>query len=290
MNTMTVKKFLADKGEKTEAALALYLENWIGAPEALVEAVRYSLFGGGKKLRPALALGAAEIVSGDDVCALPAACALEMIHTYSLVHDDLPAMDNDDLRRGRPTAHVVYGEATAILVGDALLTMAFDVLAQADNMDAIRELAQAAGIVGMVGGQFADMQGEGQQHRLEALQEIHRRKTGALIQASVRLGAMLGGGTSEQIEALGRYGEHLGLAFQIADDILDVVGDTAALGKTAGSDASRHKSTYPALLGLEEARRLADETTQAAIDTLAIFGEEANLFRAMARFVVERSA
>jgi geranylgeranyl diphosphate synthase type II len=286
---MTVTEYLAMKGERTEAALALYLENWIGAPEDLVEAVRYCLFGGGKKLRPALALGAADIVAGDDVCALPAACALEMIHTYSLVHDDLPAMDNDELRRGRATAHVVYGEATAILVGDALLTMAFDVLAQADNMDAVRELAQSAGIAGMVGGQFIDMQGEGRAHTLETLQDIHRRKTGALIRASARLGAMLGGGTEEQVEALTQFGTHLGLAFQIADDILDVVGDTAALGKTAGSDASREKVTYPAVLGLDEARRLANETAQAAVDALAIFNDEADMFRAVARFVVERT-
>ncbi|MCC6143823.1 MAG: polyprenyl synthetase family protein, partial [Candidatus Hydrogenedentes bacterium] len=183
-----------------------------------------------------------------------------------------------------------YGEATAILVGDALLTMAFDVLAQADNMDAVRELAQSAGLAGMVGGQFIDMEGEGKQHSLDHLQDIHRRKTGALIRASVRLGGMLAGGKETDLAALTAFGEHLGLAFQIADDILDVVGNTAELGKTAGSDASNAKSTYPSILGLDEARRLADEAARAAVDALAEFGAEADMFRNIARFVVERTA
>jgi geranylgeranyl diphosphate synthase type II len=283
-----VADFLAESAASTEAALRAYIGTWRKAPPSLREAVEYSLFAGGKRLRPALALGAARIVCGNEAVALPAACALEMIHTYSLIHDDLPAMDDDDLRRGRPTNHKVYGEAMAILAGDALLTMAFDVAAQAGNADVVAEIARAAGACGMVGGQAIDMESENKALGIEELQRIHACKTGALIRVSVRAGAMLAGATTDELGRLTRYGEHVGLAFQIADDILDVVGDETALGKRPGSDAAHHKSTYPALLGLERSRELAAEVVEEAVAALEPFGPRADTFRALARFIVER--
>ena len=285
---MIIDRFLAEKAKKTERALAEYIDAWQGAPGILLEAIRYSLFAGGKRLRPALALGAAEIVSGDDAVALPAACAIEMIHTYSLMHDDLPAMDNDDLRRGKPTSHKVYGEAMAILAGDALATMAFDVLAQAGDLRVIQEIARAVGVGGMAGGQVLDLQSEGKEISLEQLRRLHACKTGALIRVSVRSGALLARASEEQLEALSKFGEHLGLAFQIADDILDVTGDEKTLGKPIGSDEAKNKSTYPALVGLDRAHRLADEAADSAVKALEPFGSEADIFRALARFVVER--
>ncbi len=287
---MTAVEFLQAKAQRTEAALATYVEAWEGVPPSLLEAVRYSLFAGGKRLRPALALGAAEVVSGDDTVALPVACALEMIHTYSLIHDDLPAMDDDDLRRGKPTCHKVYGEATAILAGDALLTMAFDAAAETGSTEIIQAIARAAGAGGMVGGQQMDLEGEGKQLDLAALQSIHRAKTGALIQVSLRCGAMAADATLAQVDALADYGRHLGLAFQITDDILDVVGAEAVIGKPVGSDESRDKSTYPALLGLDESRRLAGEAVVSALAALAVFGGEAENLRNLARFVADRES
>jgi geranylgeranyl diphosphate synthase type II len=283
-----VQIFLATKAARTERTMERYLASWTGVPERLLAAMRYSLFAGGKRLRPALTLGAAEIISGDDVVALPAACALEMIHTYSLIHDDLPAMDDDDLRRGQPTLHKAFDEATAILAGDGLLTMAFDVVAETGNVQVIRELAQAAGVAGMVGGQQLDLEAEGRRLTLPELQRVHACKTGALIRAAVRMGALLANAKPEPVAALTRYGEQIGLAFQIADDILNVVGDAAVIGKAVGSDAVHGKSTYPALLGLERARALADEAVTAALEALEEFGPEADTFRALARYIVER--
>lgn len=288
MTESQVHAFLAEKAEKTERAMDRYLSQWTGAPEQLRDAMRYSVFAGGKRLRPALALGAAEIVSGSDAAALPAACALEMIHTYSLIHDDLPAMDNDDLRRGKPTLHRVFGEATAILAGDGLLTMAFDVAAETGNVAVIRELAQAAGVEGMVGGQQLDMEGESKTLTLEEIRRIHACKTGALIRAAVRMGGLLGGADAGAMHCLTQYGEKIGLAFQIADDILNVVGTEEVIGKPVGSDAEQGKSTYPALLGLAQARALAVETAEAAIAALDVFGAPAESFRALARYIVER--
>ena len=285
---MSAEEFLATKARKTEAALRSYVDSWVDAPENLLEAVRYSLFAGGKRLRPALVLGAAEVVCGKDIVALSAACAIEMIHTYSLIHDDLPSMDDDDLRRGQPTSHKVYGEATAVLAGDALLTMAFDVAAEAGRTDVIEEIARAAGVAGMVGGQQRDMEAEGKSLSLEALKKIHWSKTGALIRVSLQVGALLADASSEQLEALTQYGEHLGLAFQIVDDILDVVGSPEKMGKPVGSDATNAKSTYPALLGIDEARSLAEKTVEEAVAALDIFGEEATHLREMARFTRER--
>ena len=285
---MDLAAFMQAKAEKTEAALARYVDGWEDVPAPLLEAMRYSLFAGGKRLRPTLALGAAEIVSGTDDTALPVACALEMIHTYSLIHDDLPAMDDDDLRRGKPTCHKAFGEATAILAGDGLLTMAFDVAAETGSIAIVRELARAAGVAGMVGGQQADLAGEGQQLGLDALRRIHRAKTGALIRASARCGALAAGGDAPAVDALTAYGEHLGLAFQITDDILDVTGTEAAIGKPVGSDVSRDKSTYPALLGLDESRRLAAEAVDAALAALSAFGAAAEHFRDLARYILDR--
>lgn len=280
--------FLISKAHKTEKALARMLASWTGAPKSLVNAMEYSLMAGGKRLRPALVLGAAELVCGSDAAALPVACALEMIHTYSLIHDDLPSMDNDDLRRGRPTSHKMFGEAMAILAGDALLTMAFDAAAQSGDARVVRELAQAAGVKGMVGGQVLDLEAEDRRVSLDQLKRLHACKTGALIRVAVRAGAMLGGATRRQLDALTRYGEHIGLAFQIADDILDVVGEEAALGKRPGSDVTNSKSTYPALLGLDNARRLGAESIQAALDALESFGSEADDFRHLARYIIQR--
>lgn len=285
---MDVRAFLEEKSHRTDAALESCLALWHGAPELLIEAVRYSLFAGGKRFRPALALGAAELIAGQDEVALPAACAVEMIHTYSLIHDDLPAMDNDDFRRGLPTLHRAHGEAVAILAGDALVTMAFDALSETGNPDVIREVAQAAGAGGMVGGQLLDMEAEHETPTLEQLRRVHACKTGALIRVSVRAGAMLADATRDQLDALTLYGEQLGLAFQIADDILDVEGDETRLGKSIGGDAARGKSTYPALAGLAQSKALAREAMQAAIEALADFGPNADTFRELARFVVER--
>jgi geranylgeranyl diphosphate synthase type II len=286
---MTVNEFLAEKAAKTEQAMREHFASWNGVPDTLLRAMEYSLFAGGKRLRPALALGAAEIVSGDDAAALPAACALEMIHTYSLIHDDLPAMDNDDLRRGMPTSHKVFGEAVAMLAGDALLTMAFEIVARSGNAEVVREIAAAAGVAGMAGGQLLDLESQYKQLALDDLRHLHSAKTGALIRVSVRAGAILAGAAARQLDVLTQFGEHIGLAFQIADDILDVVGTEEALGKPIGSDAANHKATYPAVLGLERARELGEEAVAAAVAALSELGPEADTFRALARFIVDRS-
>ncbi|PCJ52306.1 MAG: geranyl transferase [Candidatus Hydrogenedentota bacterium] len=286
---MPAEAFLHAKAEQVEAALDAYLKSLDGVPPGLEEAMRYSLFAGGKRLRPALCLGAGALVGGDSDVAMSAACALEMIHTYSLVHDDLPAMDDDALRRGKPTSHIKFDEATAILVGDGLQALAFEIIADMGNIDVIREVAQASGASGMVGGQYLDLQSEGKTLALDELQHLHRSKTGALIRASVRVGAMLGDANSKQLESLTSYGEHIGLAFQIIDDILDVTGDEASIGKPVGSDAAHNKSTFPALVGLDEAQRLAREAVDAAVSTLDDFGTEADAFRDLAHYIIERN-
>jgi len=257
-----LQEYLKQKTSLVDAELQKVLPSEETLPFSLHRAMRYSMFAGGKRIRPILVLAAAEAVGGDAAGAMPAACALEMIHTYSLIHDDLPAMDDDDFRRGRSTNHKVFGEATAILAGDALLTEAFILLSssQAKGLDAstvrrvISIIARAAGSQGMVGGQVVDMESEGKAIDMATLQYIHTRKTGALLLASIQSGALLGGADEAQFDALTRYGEATGLAFQVADDILDIVGDQAELGKDVGSDQARGKATYPALLGLAEAR------------------------------------
>jgi len=280
--------FLETKAARVEAAMRGWFDTWHGAPPRLVEAMAYSLFAGGKRLRPGLALGACELLCGDDTPALPAACAIEMIHTYSLIHDDLPAMDDDDLRRGMPTCHVKFGEAMAILAGDTLMTMAFDVLADTGRTDVIREIARASGVNGMAGGQILDLEAEENPVDLAGLQAIHRAKTGALIRCSVRSGGMLGGADAAQLDALTRYGEAIGLAFQIADDVLDIVGNEADIGKPVGSDAKQHKVTYPVLVGIDESRRLATEAMDEAIAALDLFGGGADTLRDLARYIVVR--
>lgn len=285
----TVAEYLDERARAADAALEQAMESWADAPAGLRDAIRYSLFAGGKRLRPVLALGAAETVCGDYAVALPAACAIEMIHTYSLIHDDLPSMDDDDIRRGKPTLHRAFDEATAILAGDALQAMAFEVAAKTGHVEVVREIAEAAGVLGMVGGQFMDLAGEGKDLPLAEIQDLHRKKTGALIRGAVRTGAMLAGADAEQLRVLTDYGEHVGLAFQIADDILDVVGDDDEMGKRSGMDRARRKSTYPALVGLEEARRLAAEAVVQAQAALESFGPEAEPLRDIARYVVERN-
>ena len=261
----------------------------------LYEAMRYMVLGGGKKLRPALVLMAAEACGGAADAAMPAACAVEMVHTYSLIHDDLPAMDNDDLRHGRPSCHKAFGEAMAILAGDALLTEAFAVLA-AQAPDAARakrlvsELASAAGVGGMVGGQAADLEAERSGSSDERLlQVIHRRKTARLIEASVVMGAISVGASEHLERSLREYGAHLGLAFQIADDVLDAVQSTEALGKTAGKDAAAGKLTYVKCFGVEAARGRARSEADRAVDALRVFGHEGDWLRDLARFVVQRT-
>jgi len=267
-----------------------YFGSWTGVPPVLCQAMRYSLFAEGKRLRPALALGAAEIICGDDSVALPASCAIETIHCYSLIHDDLPAMDDDDLRRGKPTLHKVYGEGVAILAGDALMAVAFDMAAQANDIRIVHEIAQAAGPAGMAGGQYLDLESEEKRLSLDELRVLHLRKTGDLIRAAVRCGAILAGADAAELAALSEFGTHIGLAFQIADDILDVVGTEQSLGKAVGRDAAQAKSTYPAVVGLDRSRELANESAEAAVGALAPFGVEANAFRELARFIVERES
>jgi geranylgeranyl diphosphate synthase type II len=259
--------------------------------------MHYSLFAGGKRLRPILTLAAAEAAGGRTRDALPLACSFELIHTYSLIHDDLPAMDNDDCRRGRPTLHKVFGEDIAILAGDALLTEAFHLLADRKRMpdipadrllDAAREIAEAAGYRGMVGGQVQDIRAEGKKVELQTLYAIHRCKTGALLRVSLRAGAILAGAGDEALADLSEYGGKIGLAFQIADDILNVEGDPALLGKGTGSDAARGKITFPALLGIEASRARAEELVMEAVASLAPFGDGAAPLRAIARYILER--
>ena len=263
----------------------------------LASAMRYSLTAGGKRLRPILCLAAAEAVGGSSADALPAACALELIHTYSLIHDDLPAMDDDDLRRGKPTCHKAFGEATAVLAGDALLTLAFQVLSAPPAREGgsagswlrvIGEVAEAAGYRGMIEGQMRDMNGEAHGLDLEELEAMHRLKTGALIRTAVRIGAILGGGAEDRIDRLDRYGDHIGLAFQVTDDILNVEGDPAVMGKAVGTDSARSKSTYPALLGLSNSKTLAVNLIRKALAELEGFDQKSDPLRAIARYVLDR--
>ncbi len=292
-----LKTFLEEKRGLVDSFLEGWLPRAEGPLSEVVEAMRYSLFAGGKRLRPILCLAAAQTVGGSEKDALPAACALELIHTYSLIHDDLPAMDDDDLRRGKPSSHKVFGEAQAILAGDALLTEAFSLLAELpENIEAQRALrvikivSRAAGYRGMVGGQHLDLWLETQKHvSRDTLESTHSLKTGALISASLEAGAVLGGGGEAEIETLKRYGQKVGLAFQVADDILDVVGTTEELGKPAGSDEAGGKATYPAIMGLSESRNLALRLVQEAVEELKIFADRAEPLRGLALYIVERT-
>ncbi len=277
-----------------DQALDRYVECDVDCPQSLRAAMRHSLLGPGKRLRPLLVLMAAEACGSEHQGALPAACAVEMVHAYSLIHDDLPAMDDDDLRRGRPSCHAQFGEAMAILAGDALQTMAFEVLARDIDpprvaADCCAALGRAAGPSGMVGGQVDDIQAEFQGGGLALLEAIHRRKTGAMINVSLRLGGLVAQGTDEQLAALGAYGNNLGVAFQIVDDILDLRGDEIAMGKRLGKDSARGKLTFPSILGLEESEREAQRLVDESLAALSPFQDRSAQLASLARYVLQRS-
>jgi len=293
---MDLKKYLKEKKDAVDSFFREYFREQ-RRPAVLQESMLYSLFAGGKRVRPILAMAAYEACGGAAADIVPYASTLELIHTYSLIHDDLPAMDNDDLRRGKPTNHKVYGEAVAILAGDALLTEAFRILSDPSHSNKVKdrdllkasaEIAAAAGYQGMVAGQVQDILSENAEADAETLQFIHRHKTAALIRASVKAGGILSGSSSEVVGALTSYGENMGHAFQVIDDILDVEGDTEELGKTVGSDEKINKMTYPRLYGLERSRGIAKELVDAAVASLDVFSSGADPLREIARYLLER--
>lgn len=275
-------------------ALDAFLPKENVKPATIHKAMRYSLFAGGKRMRPALVLAAAEACGGTWKAAMPLACAVECIHTYSLIHDDLPAMDNDDFRRGKPTNHKVFGEGIAILAGDALLTQAFEIAAQAKgwprypHQKLILEIAQASGSLQLIAGQVADLEGEGKKISEAQLKYIHERKTSALLCCSVRLGGMSANCTPAQLKALTEFGYNVGLAFQVIDDILDITQTSEQLGKTAGKDTAAQKATYPSIVGLERSRKIAQRLTQNAFDSLKIFKGKAQALEALADYLLKR--
>ena len=287
-------QFLATRTEAVNRALDKFLPAEKTRPATIHKAMRYSLFAGGKRMRPAVLLAAAEACGGTDQAAMPLACAVECIHTYSLIHDDLPAMDNDDYRRGKLTNHKVFGEGIAVLAGDALLTQAFEIAAQAESWpryshrDLILEIARAAGSVQLIAGQVADLEGEGKKLSLAELKFIHDRKTSALLCCSVRLGGMSANCPPAQLKALTEFGGNVGLAFQVIDDILDVTQTSQQLGKTAGKDAAVQKATYPSIVGLEKSRKIAADLTAKAFAALNIFKGKAVALEALAEFLLKR--
>jgi geranylgeranyl diphosphate synthase, type II len=287
--------YMKQRADAVDAALERFLPAEALRPETLHKAMRYSVFAGGKRLRPVLVIAGAEAVGGTAEQVMPTACAMELIHTYSLVHDDLPAMDNDDFRRGVPTNHKVFGEAMAILAGDALLTLAFRLVADnagasAALRDVMVDIADAAGHGGMVAGQVADLEAEGRRVGADVVDYIHAHKTGALIRTSLRIGATLCGADQSQVRALSIAGADLGLAFQIVDDILDVVASSEELGKTAGKDQIQQKATYPAIHGIEASRARAAFLIRDAEEALRVLGPRAEPIRALGRFILERKA
>ena len=293
---MQLEQELKEKTADIEKLLERMLPEEAGLQKTIFSAMRYSLMAGGKRIRPLLIAETYRFFGGTDMAlAEPFMAAIEMIHTYSLIHDDLPAMDNDDYRRGKLTNHKVYGAGLATLAGDALLTLAFEVLlrqpgvSDATRLAVVREMATAAGMNGMVGGQAIDLASEGHRIPMELLKKMHMGKTGALFRAAIRSGAILGGADDAQLAALTRYADAFGLAFQITDDILDVVGDEAAIGKPVGSDERNHKSTYVTLLSLEKAQALAPETVDDAISALDGFGDEAAFLRGLVQMLIERN-
>lgn len=291
---VNLPKYLNARQEEIDRALDRFLPKASAKPETIHRAMRYSLFAGGKRLRPILCLAAAEACAGLTTSALPLACALECIHTYSLIHDDLPSMDNDDFRRGRATCHKVFGDGIAVLAGDALLTIAFEIAAQADgwpryDLRAIfREISVAAGSRRLIAGQVADLEGEGKRINRAQLRYIHENKTAALLTTSVRLGAMSANAKPMQLRAINDFGRALGLAFQVIDDILDVTQTSEKLGKSAGKDAAAHKATYPSVLGLEKSRAEAGRLTRQAHTALRPLGKRAETLRALANYLLER--
>jgi geranylgeranyl diphosphate synthase type II len=293
---MNLREYLGQQQRIVDAELDRLVPSESTDPQTIHRAMRYSLFAGGKRIRPILCIEAARAVSDDCAGVVAAACSLELIHTYSLIHDDLPAMDNDDYRRGKLTNHKVFGDGIAVLAGDALLTLAFEVLARIDapherRTRLISELSVASGTVGgMIGGQVADLEGEGKTPDARLLETIHRAKTGALLRASLRMGAVYAGAADPQYQALSCYGEHVGLAFQIVDDILDVEQSSEELGKTAGKDAAQHKITFPAVYGLEESRRMAQTECVRAHAALDPFGGRAGRLHELADLIVQRKS
>lgn len=297
-DSIDLKAYLDEKKAVVDKALEACFNEPAGPASQIIDAMKYSLFAGGKRLRPILCLAGVEAVGGDEAEALPVACALELIHTYSLIHDDLPVMDDDDLRRGKPANHKVFGEAVALLAGDGLLAEAFNLIAATEISEKVSAnallkvtgmIARASGYRGMIGGQLVDIQWQGKTADPSIVEFIHTRKTGALITASVVSGAFLGGGDESQIKAITSYGEKTGLAFQISDDILDIEGDSNAMGKTSGADEQRGKITYPAVVGLTRSKEIQVELTEAAIESLAAFGSGAEPLRRIARYIVERN-
>lgn len=291
---MKLKDYLAARQRQVDRALHRFLPRASRKPATIHRAMRYSLFAGGKRLRPVLCLAAAEACAGEFEPALPLACAVECIHTYSLIHDDLPSMDNDDLRRGRPTSHKIFGEGIAVLAGDALLTIAFAIAATTtptrryDLRDFMMELSSAAGSEKLIAGQVADLEAEGQPIKRAQLRYIHENKTAALLTSSLRLGAMAANATLSQREAITQFGQSLGLAFQVIDDILDVTQSSEKLGKSAGKDIAAQKATYPAIIGLEASRREAQRLTAAAHRALQSFGTKADRLRELATYLLAR--
>lgn len=290
------RKYLKERQVQVEAYMHTLVPEQSGPLSQMMEAMRYSLFAGGKRLRPILLMAASDAVGKDGRQFLHSACALEMIHTYSLIHDDLPAMDDDDYRRGRLTNHKVFGEGLAVLAGDGLLTLAFETLLSQPGVEpeilvrVAMEVAQAAGPSGMVGGQAIDLVSEGQQPTPEIMKLMHRLKTGALFRASLRAGALLAGGSEGDVQGLTDYAEQFGLAFQITDDILDVTGTTAVLGKPVGSDAKNHKATYVSVYSLPEAQQMARDAVNQSISSLERFGDKAWVLRSLAEYLLTRDS
>jgi geranylgeranyl diphosphate synthase type II len=294
---MNLKAYLKEKAEVVNQALENYLAFESAPFELLAESMKYSLFAGGKRVRPVLCLAANEVLGGNPEGAMPFACALEMIHTYSLIHDDLPSMDNDDLRRGRATNHKIYGEAQAMLAGNSLLTLAYEVCLEAGKKGLVKpqivveilyDISRAIGIMGVMGGQSLDILWEGKDLTLDQVETVCNHKTGELIITSIRAGALAAEGSDEKVKALSDYGSAIGLAFQVADDILNITGDPEKLGKATGSDKDRGKTTFPAVLGLDGARKKARELLEQALTALSPFGDEAWMLRDLARYIVER--
>ena len=289
-----LQHFLSTRTETVNRALDKFLPPETTKPATIHKAMRYSIFAGGKRMRPALCLAAAQACGDSEKDAMPLACAVECIHTYSLIHDDLPAMDNDDFRRGKPTNHKVFGEGVAVLAGDALLTQAFEIAAQCKKFPRyphekiILEIAKAAGSLQLIAGQVADLEGEGKKISQDELRFIHERKTSALLCCSVRLGGMSANCSSAQLTALTNFGYHVGLAFQVIDDILDVTQTSEQLGKTAGKDADVQKATYPAIVGLEKSRIIAGQLTAKAFAALKIFKGKAVALEALAEYLLKR--
>ena len=289
-----LEAYLASRTTAVNRALDQFLPAAAVKPATIHRAMRYSLFAGGKRIRPALCLAAAAACGGDETDAYPLACAVECIHTYSLVHDDLPAMDNDDYRRGKLTNHKVFGEGVAVLAGDALLTQAFEIAARCkgwprySHQTIVLELARAAGSLQLIAGQVADLEGEGKRLDAGQLRYIHERKTSALLCCSVRLGGMSANGTPAQLKALTAFGYNVGLAFQVIDDILDITQTSEKLGKTAGKDTRAQKATYPSIVGLEQSRKIAAQLTQRAFNSLKVFRGKAAALEALAGFLLRR--